>query len=306
VTRPLRSALAALVAALALGFAATAQASPPTVSFTVVPPPESAAPSATFVFASSSASATLECRVDSGEFTPCVSPVTLNGLPLGGHAFEVRAVDPTEGTGAAVTFSWTVLPAPVIVASLRPPPIPQNVHVVAGDRLVRLTWNKPAASGREVIVKAAAGNTPPRVVFRGSGTGTTLLGLRNGVALRLTLKTIDRIGNESREVVLDATPMPPFVGLPSNRARVTSPPLLRWNALEGADYFNVQLFRGSHKLLSAWPVATRLQLARGWIYDGRWQTLRPGVYTWYVWPGLGSRAAAQYAPLLGKQTFVVS
>ncbi len=286
--------------------AAVAQAASPTVSLTGIPGAESASSRATFTFLPSSTSSTVECRTDDGVFTSCLSPVTLTGLSIGRHVFEVRAVDAVEGPGTVAAFTWTVLAPPVTVASLRPPPSPKRVRVMAGDRLVRLTWQEPAASGSEVIVRAAAGRTSPRVVFRGVGTGTTLLGLRNGVSVHLSLTTVDEIGNVSREILLDATPMPPFVGSPANGARVKVPPLLRWSRFSDASYFNVQLYRGSRKVLSAWPVSTQLQIARGWIYEGDWQTLRPGVYTWYVWPGLRKRSDAQYAPLLGKQTFVVS
>jgi len=29
------------------------------------------------------------------------------------------------------------------------------------------------------------------------------------------------------------------------------------------------------------------------------------VYTWYVWPGIGARAAVKYGDLLGRSSFVV-
>jgi hypothetical protein len=73
----------------------------------------------------------------------------------------------------------------------------------------------------------------------------------------------------------------------------------------GASYFNVQLFRGKTKILSAWPTVARLQLKKGWVYDRVKRTLAPGAYTWYVWPGLGNRAETRYGPMLGKSTFTV-
>ena len=72
-----------------------------------------------------------------------------------------------------------------------------------------------------------------------------------------------------------------------------------------ASYFNVQVWRGNRKLLSAWPDAARYRLSRSWTYEGRVERLVPGVYTWYVWPGIGTRAAARYGPMLGKSTFIV-
>jgi hypothetical protein len=81
------------------------------------------------------------------------------------------------------------------------------------------------------------------------------------------------------------------------------PPLLRWAPVPVAAYFNVQLWRGSVKVLSAWPTATRYQLTAKWTYSGKARKLAPGLYTWYVWPGLGPRADGKYGSLLGSRTF---
>ena len=57
-----------------------------------------------------------------------------------------------------------------------------------------------------------------------------------------------------------------------------------------ATYYNVQLFRNGKKILTAWPKSTSFRLARTWRFDGRTQTLSPGRYRWYVWPGFGARS----------------
>jgi hypothetical protein len=46
-------------------------------------------------------------------------------------------------------------------------------------------------------------------------------------------------------------------------------------------------------------------VAKTWRYLGKTQALRPGRYTWHVWPGLGSREQARYGKLLGSSSFVV-
>ena len=88
-------------------------------------------------------------------------------------------------------------------------------------------------------------------------------------------------------------------------AIVSGAPLFRWAPVGGASYFNLQLFRGRTKVLSAWPRLARLNLPGRWRYDDRDQRLEPGVYTWYVWPGYGDRADARYGQLLGKSRFRV-
>jgi len=58
-------------------------------------------------------------------------------------------------------------------------------------------------------------------------------------------------------------------------------------------------------VLSTWPSVAHLQLSAARAYEGKKQKLEPGVYTCYVWPGLGARAAARHGALLGSRTFVV-
>ena len=76
---------------------------------------------------------------------------------------------------------------------------------------------------------------------------------------------------------------------PRQGAVVTSPPLLNWRSVPGADRYNVQLWRDGHKILSRFPVRSRLQLDSRWEYRGRIYRLSPALYRWYVWPWLGRR-----------------
>ena len=57
----------------------------------------------------------------------------------------------------------------------------------------------------------------------------------------------------------------------------------------------MQLWLRGRKVLSTWPSTPALQLPH----------LRPGAYTWLVWPGLGPRSQHRYGPLIGRSTFVV-
>ena len=49
----------------------------------------------------------------------------------------------------------------------------------------------------------------------------------------------------------------------------------------------------------SWPVGTSWALPGSDLKKGK-------TYTWYVWPGVGAKAAAKYGTLIGKQTFVYS
>ena len=93
---------------------------------------------------------------------------------------------------------------------------------------------------------------------------------------------------------------------PLANERVTAPPLLRWAPMGAATYYNVQLWRGDVKVLSVWPTEPRLQLAARWVFEGTPRKLIPGIYRWYVWPGLGAKAEARYGPMLGTRAFVVA
>jgi hypothetical protein len=53
-------------------------------------------------------------------------------------------------------------------------------------------------------------------------------------------------------------------------------------------------------------VKPRLQLPRAWVYRGKRYRLRPGLYRWYVWPGLGRLSAGRFGRMVGGSTFVVT
>jgi hypothetical protein len=94
--------------------------------------------------------------------------------------------------------------------------------------------------------------------------------------------------------------------LPASARSVSRAPAVhRRLANTEASYYNVQLYRGSVKTLSAWPVKANLVLQKKWKFQGRKYTLTAGVYRWYVWPGFGARAAANYGEMLGFSSFTI-
>ncbi|MGZ4181457.1 MAG: hypothetical protein ACXVUL_12360 [Solirubrobacteraceae bacterium] len=117
-----------------------------------------------------------------------------------------------------------------------------------------------------------------------------------------TIIARDQAGNTSVKTI-GVTPNPRLLA-PLANAHVSSPPLLSWTPVRNATYYNVQLFR-SGKVLSAWPKHATFHLRGTWKFDGRRYRLKPGRYTWYVWPGFGKRSAAHYGRVIGQGTFVV-
>ena len=121
--------------------------------------------------------------------------------------------------------------------------------ISAADKVVRVNW--PAAESATLVRTPGPAGSPSGVVYEGPGGGFIDREVRNGRRYRYVLTLIDDAGNAgSRDLV--AVPGPHLLG-PPRRATVTAPPLLRWTPVRGARYYNVQLFRGGRKVLSAWP-----------------------------------------------------
>lgn len=143
--------------------------------------------------------------------------------------------------------------------------------------------------------------------------------LTKGMKYRYTVTAYDEAGNaavKGMRLRADATTKPaatreapatrPALTRPLDGARLDSPPVLDWNAVPGATYYNVQVFRNGKKVLTAWPGSTSFRVARTWRFDGRTQHLTPGRYRWYVWPGFGPRSEGRYGKPVGSRTFVVT
>lgn len=190
----------------------------------------------------------------------------------------------------------------VTVAYDATPPALDTVKVRLGDRVVRLNWAAADASKVRVVRSPGRGGDERTELHDGGGTSLTDRRVRNGRRYEYRLSAVDRAGNESSRTV-KVVPRPRLIS-PANRARVDRPPVLRWTPVRGADYYNVQLWRGKRKVLSTWPSRARLELKRAWRYFGK-RRLQPGVeYRWLVWPGAGPRALNDYGRLIGRRKFV--
>ncbi|HSL63450.1 MAG TPA: hypothetical protein VK874_02235 [Gaiellaceae bacterium] len=179
-----------------------------------------------------------------------------------------------------------------------------------GSGTVSIVWKAPADADfshvrilRSVATEPAASAV---AVYEGRAASFRDSKLRNGTQYRYVIVSFDRSGNRSAGVAFAVQPRAILLRAPRNGARVVRPPQLVWSAVKGATYYNVQLFRGKTKVLSAWPTRTRLKLAQSWRYAGKRQRLTVGTYRWYVWPAFGARRDATYGEVLGSSAFTVA
>jgi large repetitive protein len=275
----------------------TIETGPPTAALTSAPPSSSNSSAATFVFSANEPSS-FECTLDDRGFEQCSSPVTYHGLGDGQHAFRVRARDAVGNFSPAVSHTWTIdTTAPETTLSSKPKSVTTATAATFAFAANETGTFECRLDGAPFALCAS-----PKRYAR--------LGRRNH---RFEVRAIDAVGNA------DATPAlhgwriraaarkasRSALFSPQAGARVTKPPVLRWRRVARARYYNVQVFRGSQKVLSAWPTRTRLRLGARWRFAGRARRLTGGTYRWYVWPGYGAQSARRYGALLGQSTFVV-
>jgi hypothetical protein len=181
-------------------------------------------------------------------------------------------------------------------------PAVEAVHAGATDSAATLRWTaSPDAAGVIVTRTPGRSGAASTVLYQGAGRQLSDRGLRNGTRYTYTVTAVDPAGNSASR---SATSMPtsPLLA-PRLGATLRRPPVLRWKRKKKASYYNVQVYRGKRKVLSAWPRRPRLALSKSWRFDGRRHRLKPGVYQWYVFPGFGERSARRYGAALGARTF---
>jgi hypothetical protein len=129
-------------------------------------------------------------------------------------------------------------------------------------------------------------------------------GIDNRTKYEYRVSAADEAANATAEVTADAMPLPPLYN-PAAGARVKTPVVFEWLSVEKATYYNLQVWCGKRKVLTAWPKKPRLVVPRKGKFAGRAYTL-PKVGTlcrWYVWPGFGRFADRRYGKLAGQSTF---
>jgi hypothetical protein len=214
------------------------------------------------------------------------------------------------GPGAVVTGGCTDVAGNHGVGSVplafdSTPPALSAVKATPESQSATISWDAPDAVRAKVTRAAGAQSSASAVVYSGPADRFTDSGISNGRTYTYTVTVYDEADNSSSRRV-HARPAVSLGLKPRRNARLTRPPRLRWPAVRRADYYNVQLWRGDHKLLTAWPAGPHLKLRRVLHLHGLTIRLRRGHYRWYVWPGLGSRAAHRYGSFIGQSSFLLT
>jgi hypothetical protein len=281
---------------------------PPKTTITRHPDATSSSASATFEFTTSELVSGSACSLDGGAFAACSSPKSYGGLADGLHTFRVRSTDLAGNTEASpAAYSWQV--STLLPPDTTPPGPVNSVKPTIAYGSLKLAWTLPSdldLDHVQVMRIDEPSGTGAKSVYAGKGTGYADRRFQNGMWYRYAIRAYDHAGNASRRITIDAKPSALLRG-PADGAivKAKAAPLLRWTAVAKARYYNVQLYRGGHKILSSWPARARLQLKGHWRYQHHPFRLRKGTYRWYVWPAFGSATTPRFGQLLGTATFVV-
>jgi hypothetical protein len=269
-------------------------------------------------------SSTIHIHRDATPPTVAVTPERApdaNGWYNHAVAFAYTGADPTSGVAACsrVTFAGPDNPSASVTGTCSDnagnitsvstalkydatPPTVTSFRVAPGNRKAKLDWNVRDASSIQVVRTPGLKGAAQSVVFSGQGStkGFTDRKLYPGRQYQYSLTATDVAANQTAKALAFLARNALLFPAPS--AQVAKAPLLVWAPKRGASYYNVILTRG-RRVFSAWPVKARLQLPRAWKYRGRSYKLRPGTYSWFVWPGYGSLSAGRYGKMLGGSTF---
>jgi hypothetical protein len=222
----------------------------------------------------------------------CTAPVAYSGPDSTKATISGGCIDAAGNRGSASVSLQYDSTAPKLA----------DVAASVVSRTATLSWRAPANTAVSITRTPGRGKQRAPVVYRGRASSFRDTRLEPGVTYRYRLAVTDVAGN-TNDVSLAV--LVPTLYLPAAGARVHAGDLLAWAPVQGSSYYNVQIYRGAHKVLSVWPKQPRLKLPRAWSYDGREARLAPGRYRWYVWPGRGPLRAAHYGRLLGGSSFVV-
>ncbi len=220
---------------------------------------------------------------------------TYGGPDAAGNAVGGSCIDKAGNTASssiAINYDAT---APVL----------GKVRIDSKASSNQVHWASTSPSDTVVVQRWARGNDKQQaVLFRGSGTAFADGKVAPGLEYNYAVQTFDQAGNASKRIVVAGLPKVLLLGKTGYVPRAAAKPILRWNRVHGAQYYNVQLYRGAKRVFAAWPAKNQLGLPAGWRWNGKRQRLSPGKYRWYVWAGFGARSFAHYQTV-GSAQFIV-
>ena len=197
---------------------------PPDTIITSGPPPVTSDSTPSFEFAANEAGTTFACRFDGEPFAPCTSPLTAPTLAVGGHTFEVQAVDAAgnaDPTPAQRAFRVSVPDVTAPTLNLAAPrsmslrgALRRGVSFKAttneAARMVARLYLGPASARSLKVARHARRPVIVGARERHVSPGTTASNVRlsrkarirlrdaTSVRLRLVVRVIDAAGNERR------------------------------------------------------------------------------------------------------------
>ena len=188
----------------------TVDATAPQTTITSAPASNVDVGTARLAFDSDDSQARFECRLDTGEFDTCNSPVELAGLGEGVHTFNVRAVDAAGNTDsepaeAAWTVAFPVVPVDpdpgqptggsiarltggsLGLAALGTVPLPADQITIAGEIGSNGAWTAPQNSIRfkpvsQDVDAPGIGALKAKIILSATGPGTGQLTPGGGAA----------------------------------------------------------------------------------------------------------------------------
>jgi hypothetical protein len=178
-----------------------------------------------------------------------------------------------------------------------------NVVVQSGNKFALLKWKMSNDVAQVRVARAPGRNGEPQtVVFAGKADFFKDVGLDNSKRYEYVVSAYDEAAN-GVEQKATAVPLPALYS-PAAGARVHGKVVFEWLPVARASYYNVQIWLGKRKILSAWPRTTRLVVPRRGKFAGRrYALVRGRTYRWFVWPGYGRKIERRYGRLLGVSTF---
>ena len=184
------------------------------------------------------------------------------------------------------------------------PPAISKIAVTSKAASDLVQWTSTSPADAAVVQRWARGSSEQPVVFRGSGSSYVDKKVKVGLEYVYGVQTTDQAGNPSTRVTVAGLPKVLTLRKMAYIPRAAPNPILRWPSTRGASYYHVQLFRGSKRILAAWPSGRQMALPTTWKWAGHRYRLKPGKYRWYAWAGIGRRSFAKY-DRIGSARFIV-